>query len=335
MSEAKNTSSYEESGMSDAIAGFIPEGPNQPKVIYRFAGSDYLLLEYGELVLDLTYRFRIYTLEQTLIEMNIEGITELAPGVRSILIRYDSKKLSINKLLFILRTVEKTLPPTESIEIPSRIVYLPIACHDPWTKEAVNKYMKSVRPEAPYLPDNVEFIARCNGLQGVDMAIDYFVSTEHLVVGLGDVYLGAPCAVPLDPRKRLVVPKYNPARMWTPEGAVGIGGAFMCIYPMESPGGYQLIGRTLPIWNTWQTTPVFAESPWLLRPFDRVKFQLVDEEELIEARQALTLGKYQIKIEDGVFKVQEYDEFLKSVQKEVEVFKKQQEKAAEEWTVGY
>jgi len=57
-----------------------------------------------------------------------------------------------------------------------------------------------------------------------------------------DVYLGAPCAVPVDPRHRLVVPKYNPARTVTPEGAVGIGGAYMCIYPMESPGGYQLVG---------------------------------------------------------------------------------------------
>ena len=56
-----------------------------------------------------------------------------------------------------------------------------------------------------------------------------------------DVYLGAPCAVPVDPRHRLVVPKYNPARTVTPEGAVGIGGSYMCIYPMESPGGYQLV----------------------------------------------------------------------------------------------
>ena len=55
------------------------------------------------------------------------------------------------------------------------------------------------------------------------------------------MYLGAPCAVPVDPRHRLVVPKYNPARTVTPEGAVGIGGAYMCIYPMESPGGYQLV----------------------------------------------------------------------------------------------
>ena len=58
----------------------------------------------------------------------------------------------------------------------------------------------------------------------------------------GDVYLGAPVAVPLDPRHRLVTTKYNPARTWTPANAVGIGGAFLCVYGIEGPGGYQLSG---------------------------------------------------------------------------------------------
>lgn len=73
-------------------------------------------------------------------------------------------------------------------------------------------------------------------------------------------------------RHRLVVPKYNPARTFTPEGAVGLGGAYMCIYPMVSPGGYQLIGRTLPIWNTFgRVKPFSPATPWLLRNFDQVR----------------------------------------------------------------
>ena len=60
-----------------------------------------------------------------------------------------------------------------------------------------------------------------------------------------DVFLGAPCAVPLDPRHRLLGTKYNPSRTFTPNGTVGIGGNYMCIYTMESPGGYQLVGRTV------------------------------------------------------------------------------------------
>src|SRR4030065_1445450 len=100
--------------------------------------------------------------------------------------------------------------------------------------------MKSVRAEAPSLPDNVEFVARCNGLASMDQVSEYLQKTHILVLGLGDVYLGAPCAVPLDPRYRLVVPKYNPARMFTPEGGVGIAGSYICIYHMESPGADQL-----------------------------------------------------------------------------------------------
>lgn len=76
-------------------------------------------------------------------------------------------------------------------------------------------------------------------------------------MGLGDVYLGAPVATPLDPRHRLVTTKYNPARTWTAENSVGIGGAYMCVYGMEGPGGYQFIGRTLQMWNRDRQTDVF------------------------------------------------------------------------------
>ena len=54
--------------------------------------------------------------------------------------------------------------------------------------------------------------------------------------------------------------KYNPARTWTPENAVGIGGAYLCIYGMEGPGGYQLFGRTIQMWNRWRTTQCSTES---------------------------------------------------------------------------
>ncbi len=75
---------------------------------------------------------------------------------------------------------------------------------------------------------------------------------SYLVLGLGDVYLGAPVATPVDPRHRLVTTKYNPARTWTPENAVGIGGAYLCVYGMEGPGGYQFVGRTCQMWNTYR-----------------------------------------------------------------------------------
>lgn len=178
-------------------------------------------------------------------------------------------------------------------------------------------------------------MAQCNGLESIDQVVTYLQSTKHLVIGLGDVYLGAPCAVPLDPRYRLVVPKYNPARMHTPEGTVGIGGSYICIYPMESPGGYQLIGRTLPIWNTLQTTPAFAEAPWLLRFFDRIQFESVSEAELEKNREDMLNGDYTIQIEDGTFSIKKYNEFIESIRDEAEAFKVSQKAAAARWTKGY
>ena len=130
-------------------------------------------------------------------------------------------------------------------------------------------------------------------------------------MGLGDVYLGAPVATPVDPRHRLVTTKYNPARTWTPPNVVGIGGAYMCIYGMEGPGGYQLFGRTIQVWNTWRQTDAFVDGkPWLLRFFDQVRFFPVSAEELVDWRRDFPLGRRQIRIEEEVFRLSDYRKFL-------------------------
>lgn len=319
---------------SDAIADYIPKNEIRPKVLYRAAGDTYILVEYGEMTLDLNLTFRVYALDKALKALCLKGLNETAPGVRSLLVHYNNLELSLHDLLHHLKEIETTLPPLGKAEVPSRIINLPIAYRERWTKEAVKKYMNSVRTKAPYLPDNVEFIARCNDLKVKDV-VTYHTATKHMVLALGDVYLGAPCAVPLDPRRRLVVPKYNPARMWTPEGAVGIGGSYVCIYPMESPGGYQLIGRTLSIWNTHQTSPSFKDAPWLLRPFDRIQFEEVTEAEIEELREKMLSGNYKPKIEEGIFNLEKHNFFCDSVREEVEKFKKKQKEAISRWTEDY
>jgi len=321
---------------SDAIEDSIPADHGNPQVVYRLAGDTSLLVEYGEMRLDLNLTFRVYSLDQALKAKQLDGLLETAPGVRSLLITYDCLLLPLKELISELHGIEKNLPPLGQGEVSSRILHLPIAYHDRWTLGAIARYMKEVRSQAPNLPDNVEFVARCNGLEGVEQVIEYNTASQHIVLGLGDVYLGAPCAVPLDPRYRLVTPKYNPARLWTPEGAVGIGGAYICIYPMESPGGYQLIGRTLPIWNTYQTSPAFSENPWLLRPFDRIQFEPVSESDLEEARLAMQSKEgYNLRAEDGTFRLAEYNAFLEQIKDESEQFKRQQRDSVLRSTEGY
>ena len=86
---------------------------------------------------------------------------------------------------------------------------------------------------------------------------------------------------PLDPRHAVVAPKYNPTRTWTPEGALGLGGPCFAIYPVESAGGYQLIGRTIPIYDLAQRNAAFRENPLLMRAGDRVVFHRIEEDELL------------------------------------------------------
>src|SRR5687767_16030865 len=123
--------------------------------------------------------------------------------------------------------------------------------------------MQSVRKDAPWTPSNLEFIRRINGLADVEAVKRIVFDASYLVLGLGDVYLGAPVATPVDPRHRLVTTKYNPARTWPPENAVAIGGAYLCIYGMEGPGGYQFVGLTLQAYTGFKQTGSFSDGkPW-------------------------------------------------------------------------
>ena len=162
---------------------------------------------------------------------------------------------------------------------------------DPACHEAIARYTNNVRPDAPWCPDNIEFIRRINGLDSVEQVEQIVFDASYLVLGLGDVYLGAPLATPVDPSHRLVTTKYNPARTWTAEGSVGIGGSYMCIYGMEGPGGYQFVGRTIPVWRNHGFGDLGDEC-WLLRNFDQICYQKVDAQELLEIREACTSDAY-------------------------------------------
>jgi urea carboxylase len=245
-------------------------------------------------------------------------------------IHYDGTRLARNTLLGALREIERELPSVDGVSVPGRIVHLPLSWNDPEVVLAMRKYQELVRPDAPWCPSNIEFIRRINGLDDEAAVKAIIHAASYLVLGLGDVYLGAPVATPIDPRHRLVTTKYNPARTWTPENAVGIGGAYMCIYGMEGPGGYQLFGRTIQMWNSWRRTPVFEEdTPWLLRCFDQIRFFPVSAAELIEARAAFPHGAYPLDIEPARFSYAEYRGFLKRENAGIEAFKRGQQTAFE------
>ncbi|GAC1545364.1 MAG: urea carboxylase [Candidatus Velthaea sp.] len=299
-------------------------------VAYRIAGEDNLLVEYGPMVLDIALRLRVQLLMDAVAGARLPGVIDLTPGIRSLQIHYASDVLARSRLVEILTRIERDLPAIDDVEIPSRIVHLPLSWNDSAAQLAMRKYQELVRPNAPWCPSNIEFIRRINGLGSIEDVKRIVFDASYLVLGLGDVYLGAPVATPLDPRHRLVTTKYNPARTWTPENAVGIGGAYLCIYGMEGPGGYQLVGRTIQVWNSWHSTASFEPgSPWLLRFFDRIRFFPVSPDELLAAREAFPRGGYPVRIEEQTFRYREYRAFLADNAAEIARFRQMQRAAFE------
>jgi urea carboxylase len=303
-------------------------GEGDDKIVVRRAGDRYFLIEFGPHHLDLKLRFKVHVVYEWLKEQNIAGIIDLTPGIRSLQVHFDPGVIGRCDLWEKIRDGITSLPPLEQIEVPTRIVHLPLSWEDPSTLEAIRRYMQSVRPNAPWCPSNLEFIRRINGLPSVADVYQIFFDASYLVMGLGDVYLGAPVATPLDPRHRMVTTKYNPARTWTPENAVGIGGAYLCIYGMEGPGGYQFTGRTIPVWNRWRKTADF-EKPWLLRFFDQLRFYPVSAEELLRLREEVPRGRHKLEIEEKVFRFSEYESFLTDHAEEIDTFQTKQRAAFE------
>ena len=310
----------------DAVVHRLPADGPKVEVVYRRAGDRYLLVELGAPVLDLRLRFQVHALMTRLQAWRdagrLPGIIDLTPGVRSLQVHHDPRVTPLPALLDALLAAQDEVDAVDDIEVPSRTVWLPLSWDDPATRLAIEKYVQSVRADAPWCPSNIEFVRRINGLPDVQAVHDVVFGASYLVLGLGDVYLGAPVATPLDPRHRLVTTKYNPARTWTPENAVGIGGAYLCVYGMEGPGGYQFVGRTVQMWNRWKTTREFEPGkPWLLRFFDQIRFYPVSADELLALRRDFVAGRTSLRIDEGTFRLSDYERFLRDEATAIDAFR--------------
>lgn len=299
-------------------------GQDDTRLVARLSGDTHLLLEIGAPELDLVLRFRAHALMQALESKHLHGVIDLTPGIRSLQVHYQPEQLPLADLLGIVAGEWDAVCAARDLQVPSRIVHLPLSWDDPACQLAIEKYMTTVRKDAPWCPSNLEFIRRINDLPNLDEVQRTVFDASYLVMGLGDVYLGAPVATPLDPRHRLVTTKYNPARTWTAENSVGIGGAYMCVYGMEGPGGYQFVGRTLQMWNRYREVAAFDGKPWLLRFFDQIRFYPVSADELLRIRRDFPLGRFELNIEHSQLNLADYQGFLAQEAESIAAFRDQQ-----------
>ncbi|KAJ5958632.1 Urea carboxylase [Penicillium vulpinum] len=293
------------------------------------AGDRALLLDFGN--------EDSFTLRQTFHIMNfierhricpIPGVEELTSGVRSLHLRVKAN-FSLPQVLDALVAHEVSLGIELPSRLSSRIVHMPLVFNDERSRKAIARYTSTIRSSAPYLPSNIEFLQKLNGLDSPNQVESNLCDGTFLVLGVGDVYQGSPCAVPLDPRHRLFGTKYNPSRSFTPRGAVGIAGQYLCIYATDSPGGYQLVGRTVPIWDEFHKPRLGEKVPWTFSLLDQIRFYPVTEEEL-SAAEADGTSSDLIKISGTELDLNEYEKWLGENEEDITAIRERRSEAVHE-----
>jgi len=251
------------------------------------AGDRYILIEFGN-EMNLLLNFTAQGLASAVAAAGINGIIETAPCFASLLVHYEPSLIRRSDVERELIALIGAMGSFDKIELSSRLFYLPALYLDPWTKECVEIYCRTITPKTP----DPELLVEINGLEDVNHLVRLHSSSEYWVASLG-FWPGLPFLMPLDPRARLTAPKYNPPRTNTPQGAIGLGGASHSIYPVATPGGYQIFGRTpVPIWDQSVSHPDFEGEMCLFRPGDRIRFVPITRDEYDEAEARVKENRY-------------------------------------------
>ncbi len=279
---------------------------------YLPSGDRYLLVEFGDR-LNIIINCKAIAFDQEIKKSGIPGVLETCVGQLAVLVFYDDSIISFDELTARLKELEKKISLTEQMILPSRLIEIPVLFHDKWTAECTRDYSAKMKP----VEDNCEVVVKYNGLKDLNQLIEYTAIPEHWVANMGWMP-GNANAFPLDPRYEIRAPKYNPSRTWTPQGTLGVGTADKVIYPLRSPGGYQMIGRTpVKMYDPEQRNPAFKRSIQLAMVGDRVKFDPITEEEYLEIEKEVQEGTYRYRITSyDLFSVKKYLEFLEDVKEE-------------------
>lgn len=214
------------------------------------AGEQGLIVEFGNAI-DPAVNARVHRLARALAARGLEGVIETVPTYRSLLVLFDPLILPLERLDSEVEALLADPAVEEAPGVGGNTVELPVL------------YGGEFGPD-------LTFIARHTGLS-TEEVIAIHSSSSYLVYMLGFTpgfpYLGGMSS-------RLATPRLSSPRGKVPTGSVGIAGSQTGVYPVESPGGWRLIGRT-PL----RLFDLEAEQPFLLAPGDVVRFRPVDEEE--------------------------------------------------------
>lgn len=260
---------------------------------FRVAGNDYLLIDFGTQS-NLQTNLRAIALARALLQSPTLGpqgiglIRDAVPSFTSLLVHYDSQRLTLHGIVDVCRARLRELKHPSEVKISSRLIHIPVVYSDRWTRACYEDYCQTIKPIEP----NIELVARLNGLDSAADVITAHTQCQWWVGAVGFM-AGLPTLMPLAPSVNLMAPKYDPPRTWTPQGTIGLAGGLTTIYPRVIPDGYQMLGRT-PV-NIFQPQPQpgpFKKSPVLFQVGDRVQFYSISEAEFEAIEVAVNAGEF-------------------------------------------
>lgn len=238
------------------------------KIRILTAGDSSLLIEFGKEISPEINR-KITATVQLMKEQHIEGVVDVIPAFCSLLVNYDPRVISYEEIKSRMQALVKV--DAKASEGKKKIFEIPV-CYG-----------------GEYGPD-IENIAENAGLS-VEEVIKIHSSRDYLIYMLGFLpgftYLGG-----LD--ERLHTPRLANPRIRIRAGSVGIGGSQTGIYPLDSPGGWQLMGMT-PV----KTYDPERETPILVEAGDYIRFVPVDEDEYNRIKEEVDRGEYQCVVHEG------------------------------------
>ncbi len=205
----------------------------------RRYGEQSWLVEF-EGPLDLEVNERVQVLAARLGRLGLPGLEEVVPAAASLAVHVDAEVFDHAGFEAVLAASLEHGPAVGE----ARLHEIPV-CYEP-----------------PFAPD-LDHVAHASGCTVAEV-IDRHVAAEYRVLMLGFLpgfpYLGLVDA-------RIAAPRRATPRLVVPAGSVGIAGRQTGVYPVESPGGWQIVGRT-----PWRLFDPRRDPPARLAPGDRVRF---------------------------------------------------------------
>ena len=253
---------------------------------YRIAGDHLLVVKYGE-SFSLRLNFRVLILAERLRMIRINGVRGVTSAINSLMIDYDPFRISAQDLMREVGRVGEDWEGDKKV-LRSRLIHVPIVYGDRWTRGCAEHF---------HVPPNLEFVAEHNRMSVEELVHIHSTSTFWvLYIGFAP---GVPAFVPIDPAQRITAPKYKVPRTWTPQGTIGIGGILNSYYVMDTPGGFQMLGRTpLLAYDLERRNPIFEEDIILFRRSDRIAFEPITHEEYLDIEGNFSSYQYQIEEQD-------------------------------------